>query len=327
MNAQEKGDAYTADLLRDGEAWLQYAVGSTILQEDPSLLSDLHDRALADPKIQALLRDIADFHGILVTSHKNAGLPIHKLLFLLDLGFGMEVPEIKAAVEAILAHKDENGVYQSKINIPRHFGGSGEDTFGWALCDAPLLLLALVKTGVDYDTHIRQGVEYLLGFFAGDGFPCVVSKELGTFRGPGKKSDTCPYASLIMLRLLSEIPAYRDSETVKSLAFGLLSLWERSLAVHPYMFYMGTDFRKLKAPALWYDIVSVADVLSRFDFVRSDPRFSEMTEIIRNKMREDGLFIPESVYQKFKGWDFGQKKQPSLYLTFLCRRIQGRSRQ
>ncbi len=327
MNTRNGGDGYADVLLRDGEAWLQYAVESTILQDDPSSLTYLHYRALADTKIQALLRDIADFHGILVTSHKNAGLPIHKLLFLLDLGFGVEVPEIKAAVEAILAHKDENGVYQSKINIPRYFGGSGEDTFGWALCDAPLLLLALVKTGVDYETHIRQGVEYLLGFFAGDGFPCVVSKELGTFRGPGKQSDTCPYASLIMLRLLSEIPAYRDSETVKSLAFGLLSLWERSLAVHPYMFYMGTDFRKLKAPALWYDIVSVADVLSRFDFVRSDPRFSEMTEIIRNKMREDGLFIPESVYLKFKGWDFGQKKQPSLYLTFLCRRILGRSRQ
>jgi len=155
MNAQEKGDGYIADLLRDGEAWLQYAARSTILHEDPSSLTDLHDRALADPKIQALLRDIADFHGTLVTSHKNAGLPIHKLQFLLDLGFGMEVPEISDAVGAILAHKDENGVYQSKINIPQHFGGSGEDTFGWALCDAPLLLLALVKAGVDYDTHIR----------------------------------------------------------------------------------------------------------------------------------------------------------------------------
>ena len=154
-----------------------------------------------------------------------------------------------------------------------------------------------------------------------------MSKELGTFRGPGKKSDTCPYASLIMLSLLSEIPAYHDSGTAKSLAFGLLSLWERSLEVHPYMFYMGTDFRKLKAPALWYDVVSVADVLSRFDYVWSDARFREMTAIIRNKMREGGLFVPESVYLKFKGWDFGQKKQPSLYLTFLCRRILERSRQ
>jgi len=90
---------------------------------------------------------------------------------------------------------------------------------------------------------------------------------------------------------------------------------------HPYMFYMGTDFRKLKAPAMWYDIVSIADVLSRFEFVKYDARFMEMISIIKSKMDIDGLFTPEAVYQKFKDWDFGQKKEPSPYLTYLCYQI------
>ena len=101
----------------------------------------------------------------------------------------------------------------------------------------------------------------------------------------------------------------------------ILSLWKDSLEKHPYMFYMGTDFRKLKAPAMWYDIVSVADCLSKFEFIRNDKRFLEMIDIIDGKRNADGMFIPESVYQKCKDWDFGQKKTVSPYLTYLCTRI------
>ena len=87
------------------------------------------------------------------------------------------------------------------------------------------------------------------------------------------------------------------------------------------MFYMGTDFRKLKAPAMWYDIVSVVDVLSHFVSIKSDFRFVEMITMIKGKQDSNGLYTPEAVYQKFKGWDFGQKKSPSPYLTYLCYRI------
>ena len=209
-------------------------------------------------------------------------------------------------------------------NIPKHFGGSGEDGFGWCLCDAPLLLLALLKAGVDYEKHIKQGVDYLVDFFSDSGFPCTVSKEFGKFRGPGRKDDCCPYASLVMLKLLSAIPEYRESEIAINTAAGLLSLWENSLERHPYMFYMGTDFRKLKAPAMWYDIVSVVDVFSRFETVKSDARFVEMVAMIKGKQDENGLFTPEAIYQKFKGWDFGQKKIPSPYLTYLCYQVLSR---
>ena len=40
-----------------------------------------------------------------------------------------------------------------------------------------------------------------------------------------------------------------------------------------YLFGMGTDFRKLKAPLVWLDILHVLDVLSRFKVVHNDPLF------------------------------------------------------
>ncbi|MFA9464741.1 MAG: hypothetical protein ACERKN_10685 [Velocimicrobium sp.] len=170
-----------------------------------------------------------------------------------------------------------------------------------------MLLYALLKAGIDYENHIKQGVEYLLRFYKTQGFPCVVSQEHGKFRGPGRKDDCCPYATLIMLKLLSNIPEYQKSEISKEMEMILFSLWENSLEKHPYMFYMGTDFRKLKAPAMWFDIVSVADVLSRFDFVKSDSRFLEMIALIKDKQNEKGLFTPETVYQKCKNWDFNKR--------------------
>ena len=238
----------------------------------------------------------------------------------------MSVPEIESAVKQIMSHKDKLGVYQSMTNIPKHYGGKGEDTFGWCLCDAPLLLLALLKAKIDYQTHIKQGADYLITLFKEQGFPCTVSEEHGKFRGPGRKDDCCPYATLCMLNLLAEIDEYRNSDIAKQGVDGILSLWENSLERHPYMFYMGTDFRKLKAPAIFYDIVSIADCLSKFEFARTDSRFCEMIEILKEKQGADGMFVPESVYQKCKGWDFGQKKTASPYLTFLCMRILDRTR-
>ena len=307
-------------ILEQGDAWLCYAIRKTVLKESEEALADLKREVLADARIKAYLTDVADYHSMIVSNHKNPDLPIHKLLFLLDIGL-REEPEIVVATQKIMEHKDENGVYQSLTNIPKHFGGSGEDVFGWCLCDAPMLLLALLKAGIDYGEHIKPGVDFLVGLYKATGFPCSVSREFGKFRGPGRKDDCCPNASLKMLQLLSAVPEYSESAVAEDTALGILSLWENSRELHPYMYYMGTDFRKLKAPTIWYDLVSVVDTLSHFSRITVDPRFVEMAEMIRGKQDADGLYTPESVYQKSKEWDFGQKKKPSPYLSYACHQI------
>jgi len=308
-------------LLNISDDWLKYAIRINLGHEPKDSLVEIRNAALADSRIKRYLSNITSFHEILLTNHKNPDLPIQKLLFLIDLGFDSKVPEIKAATDEILNHKDDHGIYQSMTNVPKHFGGTGEDVFSWCLCDAPLLFLALLKTGMDYHEYIKPGVDYLVSLSRANGFPCAVSSELGKFRGPGKKDDCCPYATLIMSDLLSYIPEYRNSQVAVNSVKALLSLWENSLNQHPYMFYMGTDFRKMKAPPCWYDIVSVAGVLSKYEFVRDDPRFLEMITHIKDKQDEDGFFTPESAYQKLRDWDFGQKKVPSPYLTYLCYQI------
>jgi hypothetical protein len=87
------------------------------------------------------------------------------------------------------------------------------------------------------------------------------------------------------------------------------------------MFFMGTDFRKLKAPLFWYDILHVLDVLSHFAWIRKDKRFQQMLKTVESKANADGQFVPESVWTAWKDWDFSQKKIPSKGLTFFAQRI------
>jgi len=315
----------TINWLLEGEPFIEYATRINMLNQNKNSLVYLRNLVLSDSRVKRYLNDIAHFNDILVTNHKNPELPIHKLIFLLEIGLDIDVPEIDIAIKQILKNKDQNALYKSMTNVPKHFGGSGEDTLAWSLCDSPLMLYALLKAGISYESYIKAGIEYLLTIQKSNGFPCTVSKELGKFRGPGKKEDCCPYATLIILKLFSQIDEYRGSEEAKSCINELLRLWENSNELHPYMFYMGTDFRKLKAPTIWYDIVSVSDCLSYFEFAKSDKRFQKMLDIIENKANQGNQFIPESIYQKCKDWDFGQKKQPSAWLTFLCMRILERS--
>jgi hypothetical protein len=63
------------------------------------------------------------------------------------------------------------------------------------------------------------------------------------------------------------------------------------------------------------------DVLSQIPEVREEGSVREMAEIIENKADSGGRFTPESIWMDWRGWDFGQKREPSRWLTFLARRI------
>jgi hypothetical protein len=209
------------------------------------------------------------------------------------------------------------GPFQLPTNIPKHFGGSGTNQWAWALCDAPTIIYSLAKFGLRKDEQVQKAVKYLVNLVHENGWRCVVSKELGKFRGPGRKDDPCPYATLAMLKMLSQFNEWKQSDEAHVGGECLLDLWKRSLKLHPYMFYMGTDFRKIKAPFIWYDILHVLDVLSQFEWLRNDSRLTEISDIVKSKADNEGKYTPESIWKTWKDWDFGQKKKPSRWLTFL----------
>ena len=311
------------DWLLDGEPWIVYRTRLDLLghpEDDPQVIA-ARQVMLADPQVQALVAGLSDWPGEVISSHKSAGQPFHRLTFLADLGLRVGDPGIDTIIERILQHQSAEGPFQLSTNIPTHYGGSGQELWAWALCDAPLIVYALVKFGLEQDTRVQAAIDHLTGLLRENGWPCAVSKELGKFRGPGRKDDPCPFANLAMLKALSQVEALRDGPACHVGAETLLTLWRESVERHPYMFFMGTDFRKFKVPFIWYDLLHVLDVLTRLAWLKEDPRLQEMLALLAGKANAQGKFTLESVWTHWKDWEFGQKKQPSRWLTLHAWRV------
>jgi hypothetical protein len=314
------------DWLLEGEPWVAYRTRLDLLgqmENDPKVKS-ARQAMLAHPQVRKLVDELAGWPGMVISSHKSAGQSFHKLTFIADMGLQAHDPGMDGIITRILGHQSAEGPFQLSTNIPVHFGGTGEDQRAWALCDAPLIVYALAKFGLMDDPRVKTAAGYLAGLIRENGWPCAVSKELGKFRGPGRKADPCPFANLAMLKALSVMEEWCDNPECHTGAETLLNLWTESTHEHPYMFYMGTDFRKLKVPLVWYDLVHVLDVLSRFPWLKGDARLVNMLEVLKNKADEQGRFTLESIWTFWRDWEFGQKKQPSRWLTFIAWRILAR---
>jgi len=257
--------------------------------------------------------------------HNDAGYPIYKFSTLADFGVRADDPGMAAGIEAVMAHRSPEGMFQTVVNIPVRFGGTGEDIWAWMLCDTPTLLYSLLAMGLGGDPRVQRAAQHLASLVDDNGWRCVVAPELGRFKGPGRKTDPCPIVNVYALKALALVPDLIDSPATRTGAEMLLWHWENQGGRKLFLFGIGTDFRKLKYPFVWYNLLHVADVLSRFPFVHGDLRFQEMVEAIAVQADGEGRYTANSMYMSWKGWSFADKKNPSPWLTFLVLRLLERS--
>ncbi|MBU0493368.1 MAG: hypothetical protein KKA73_04045 [Chloroflexi bacterium] len=313
-------------ILTSDEPWTRYRTLVDLLDRprDDPVVQVAHADMLAHPQVQAMIAEAAAWPGYAFKRHNDAGHPIYKLSTLADFGVRATDPGMATVIAAVLAHQSPEGAFQSQLNIPRTFGGTGEDTWTWVACDAPTLLYALLVMGLENDERVQRAVAHLAGLVDDNGWRCVAAPELGKFKGPGRRTDPCPIANVYALKALAHAPGQFDSPATRAGAAMLLNHWEHRRERKYFLFGMGTDFCKLKYPLVWYDILHVTDVLSRLPFVRDDPRLHEMVTVITSQADEAGRYTASSMYRAWKGWSFADKKQPSPWLTFLVQRVQRR---
>jgi hypothetical protein len=310
-------------LLESDEPWTRYRTLVDLLdrpEDDPEVRA-ARAEMLAHPQVQALIAEAATWPGYALKRHNDAKHTIYKFSTLADFNVRASDPGMDVGTEAAMAHQSPEGAFQALMNIPKRFGGTGEDMWMWMLCDAPTLLYALLTMGPGDDPRVGRAVDHLVGLVDDNGWRCVVAPELGKFKGPGRKADPCPIVNVYALKALAQVPELLDSPTARTGAEMLLGHWQRQGERKLFLFGIGTDFRKLKYPFVWYDILHVVDVLSRFPFVHADPRFHEMVEAITAQADEQGCYTATSMYRAWKGWSFADKKNPSPWLTFLVLRV------
>jgi hypothetical protein len=309
--------------LLQGPPWIKYRTRLDLLGQSESDTDVIAARQamLAHRQIQTLLSELKAWPGPALRRHNDASHLLHKLVFISDLGIRASDPGIKEIVQKVLRNQSKEGSFQVIANVSPQFGGSGQDQLAWMLCDAPSVLYSLVKLGMGDNPVIHLAAKHLAGLSFDSGWPCVVSPEYGKFRGPGRKTDPCPYGTLIALKALAQFPEWRDSKVCETGSQTLLQLWEQRKERRPYLFAMGTDFSKLKMPPIWYDILHTLEVLTQFPILKKDKRLLEMVDIIRTKSFNEGQLVAESVWKAWSSWEFGQKKTPSFYVTMQAQRI------
>lgn len=311
--------------LLEGPSWVRYRALVDLAHEpesSPDVETARHEM-LTDPQVVGIVRELQGWPGIVLNSHKSAGQLYHKLKFLADIGVRVDDPGMSHVVELVMAHQSAKGPFQLPMAISAAHGGTGREEWAWALCDAPVIVGTLCELGLSGDPSVHRTVDFIAGLARDNGWPCCVSPELGAFRGPGRKGDPCPYATLacIEMELAAGIP---HEQQTRDGAEALLKQWSERRESHPYMFYMGTDFCRLKAPFIWYDILHVAEALSQLPWLQQDQRLQDMASVMMEQVGTNGRATPGSVWMAWKDWEFGQKKVPSRWVTLLAERVRQR---
>lgn len=226
-----------------------------------------------------------------------------------DFGLDRSNPQIAAACEYVFG-----------TQLP--CGG-----FGWAPpptpadCFTGILVESLAKLGYESDPRLQNAFRWLLNRQRFDGgFWC---KNTGLPGGPREREPSCAFATLCVMGAMARSPELRNSKVVSRGLEFLLQCWENrgKIKYAGHDSKIGQGWEKLKYPYTDYRILKYLEVLSGFESIRRDLRMREMTDLIISKLDKLGRCYAESIHQVWADFDFGQKKMPSRWITFLTYRI------
>lgn len=310
-------------LLSCGEPWTRYRTLIDLLDQPETSreVSNSRQAMLDHPSMLGMMEAASGWQGYALKRHNDASHPIYKISTLAEFGLTIDDPLLGQVTQSILGRQSSEGAFKTLLFIPKAFGGTDQEEWAWILCDFPTLLYSLQILGLSDEPRVEEAVNFLISLVQENGWRCTASPILGKFKGPGRRTDPCPIANLLALKVLSQCPDHLDSPATRIGTEMILNHWRVREEKKYFLFAMGTDFKKLKYPFIWYDILHVVDVLSRFPFVHTDQRFKDMMSVITSQSDVLGRYTAKSMYRAWNGWSFADKKVPSPWLTFLVLRI------
>jgi hypothetical protein len=299
-----------------------------LLGGDPAVryrtLTDLLDLEASDKDVRKARREIVDDKRIrrIMRKQKKSGIwgterdiftwwprkdtTFWMLGILGDFGLRKDDSHIKAACDYVLTTQLPSGGF-GVSPPPKAYD-----------CFTAILAEALAKLGYVGDVRLERAYEWLLERQRLDGgFWC---KNTGLPGGPRQDEPSCAFASLRVLRALTLHRRHRTSEPVEKAASFLLGCWDMRGRIRyaGHDSQIGTGWDKLKYPFTDYRILVYLDTLSRLPYARRDLRVREMAGLLASKQDSEGRYTPESIHKVWSAFDFGQKKLPSRWITFLA---------
>jgi len=305
-------DKEVTDWLLAGPAWLKYAVELQLLATKPDVQSVLPGSAIIN--IVHRLKD--ERAGIPALRSRGAsceatGSACWHLFFLADIGLTASDLELSREIEEIFSLQLPDGAFITEM-------GMESDYF----CLSAIVLSSVARMGYRDDERLNKYLQLILDSQRLDsGWHCEENYAIGHQL---QNRQSCPMDNLNVLMLLGQYEEYRNDPRFNGSIDLLLEHWERrDEKWRPDGFGIGRRFMSLEYPAIKYGILRVLDVLSLFPYAIGSKSFQSMLDFVHRKS-SGGKYFAESTASAYAGFDFGQKSEPSRWITFLVNRIEKR---
>ncbi len=248
---------------------------------------------------------------------------IWKLNALADFGLRRDDKRIAAIAKRIFAAQAEDGGF---------LHGGFDHTKSWHtrpyICISHVMTYALARFGYLDDPRLQAAYDQLAAWQRLDGgwHP----NQLNLPGGEREAEPSCPFGTLNVLRAVAAHPDLRHSDVAARGSHFLLECWTRRAEPYrPVGFGIGTTWHKLQYPFVQYQLLKTVDTLAQLPAAQHDTRLRDMLGRLKSKQNAEGRWAAEGINKPWAGFDFGQKRQPSPWITFLAVRalVRGQSAQ
>jgi len=313
------------DWLLESNPWTRYRTLTDLLEyeKDSKEVNEAHACLIKDKSIIKLIQETSEWMPKAATRNNDPQITYFKLRMLSEFGLDMNDPGIDDIYKKATKHIQED-IFACKGRIPERPEKGHEfvkpdlaaDVWHISPCNSPVITYSLYGLGYRTDM-VMKSIDKLKSFW---------DSEIGWFchfffvEGQHKKVKSgCPIAGMMALDVFSVLPELKESIFSKN-AYAPI-LFHKVFGKTLYYFGRSKKFWTLKYPFAWYNGLYLADVLSRFDFLKKSPVLQECIDWIIQNQDKNGRFKPTSIYMPYKDWDFGNKKEPSPWITLLSCRV------
>src|SRR6056297_105156 len=325
MKWLEKLNGNPIEWLIQSNPWTAYRTRIDLLdeREDSEAVQKAREGCLEDESIKQLINKTKDWMPKAPTRNNDPKISYFKLRMLADFGLKSTDKDIKEISDKATAHV-ENSLFACRGSIPEKPKKGEtftkpdpfEDAWHISPCNSPMITYSLLALGFRTEV-VMMSVERLRELWEDEtGWFCHLFFVEGQFK---REKSGCPMAGLMALEVFSQIEDLKESQYAEN-AFAPLNV-HKQLGKSLYYFGRSKKFWTFKYPFVWYNALYLGDVLSRFTFLKASPLLKECVDWIVGSQDEQGRFKPTSIFMPYKGWDFGNKKEPSPWITLLCCRI------
>ncbi len=297
-------DKEVLDWLLEGPVWLKYAVELQLLDAQPDVKPVLQDSSIVG--IVSRLKSGSAGIPALKTGrvhYTETGKAYWDLFFLADIGLTVRDSGLDSEAEEMFRFQARDGSFIIPPNVQDNY-----------FCMSAILLSSLARMGYRDDPRLIKYIRVAMNSqMHNGGWDC--------YGDSFSSMESCPMDNLNILMLLGQYEQYRENPKLNGAVDLLLTHWEER--PHLYGFGVGRRFKSLQYPAVKYGILRVLDVLSLFPYAVDSRAFQSMLDFVHNKA-VGGKYFAETTDAAYAEFDFGQKTEPSRWLTFLINRIDRR---